>query len=446
MTYHLAIDVGASSGRFILGNLNKKIELEEIYRFENGIEFNGEYHVWNLTKLFDNIICGLKVCKKIGKIPSTIAIDTWGVDYVLMKGDKEILPCVSYRDVRTLTTPQEVFEIIPNEKLYSNTGIQSNNYNTLFQLYCDLKSGKMEHADSFLMMPEYLSYKLTGIKKHEYTICTTTGLINAESKTWDLDIINNLGFKKTLFSQVFPSCTSVGKLSNSVKNLVGFDSEVIFCPAHDTASAVCACPLNDTSIFISSGTWSLVGTENSSPILSKEALTSGLSNEGGIDYRFRLLKNIMGMWIFQSIKKELGGKYSYDEMMHLAMESNYIKTFDPSSSCFLNPNSMIDAIRNELQDNSLSLNDVINSAYHSLANTYKNTLLEIEKLTNKKITKIVIVGGGSKDTYLNNLTEEYANVPVYIGPTEGSALGNIISQIKFFNPLLSLEEIRNNMI
>ena len=446
MTYHLAIDVGASSGRFILGNLNKKIELEEIYRFENGIEFNGEYHVWNLAKLFDNIICGLKVCKNIGKIPSTIAIDTWGVDYVLMKGDMEILPCVSYRDARTLTTPQEVFEIIPDEKLYSNTGIQSNNYNTLFQLYCDLKSGKMEHADSFLMMPEYLSYKLTGIKKHEYTICTTTGLINAESKTWDLDIINNLGFKKTLFSQVFPSCTSVGKLSNSVKNLVGFDSEVIFCPAHDTASAVCACPLNDTSMFISSGTWSLVGTENSSPILSKEALTSGLSNEGGIDYRFRLLKNIMGMWIFQSIKKELGGKYSYDEMMHLAMESNYIKTFDPSSSCFLNPKSMIDAIKNELQDDTLSLNDVINSAYHSLANTYKNTLLEIEKLTNKKITKIVIVGGGSKDTYLNNLTEEYAKVPVYIGPTEGRPLGNIISQIKFLNPLLSLEEIRNNMI
>lgn len=447
MIYHLAIDIGASSGRFVLGRVeNAKICLEEIYRFENGIEYDGANHIWNTENLFENILKGLSVCKQINKIPKTIAIDTWGVDYVLMNGNNAILPCVSYRDKRTDNTPSEIFEIIEEKSLYSITGIQTYNYNTLFQLFCDLHSGKLKDADSFLMMPEYLSYKLTGIKKHEYTICSTTGILDAETKTWSYDIIEKLGFDKSLFGSVQSPISTVGYISKQVQERVGFDAEIIFCPSHDTASAVCACPLNFNSMFISSGTWSLVGTENSEPILSLNALTSGLSNEGGINYRFRLLKNIMGTWIFQSIKRELNGKYSYNEMMEMAKLSNYTKTFEPSDNRFLNPKSMIETIKNYLGDNSLELKDVLNSAYHSLAQSYKNTLIEIEKLTNKKIDNIVIVGGGSKDTYLNYLTAYYTGVPVTIGPTEGSALGNIISQVMYTDPTLSLEEIRKNFI
>lgn len=445
MKYHLAIDIGASSGRHILGHLEDgKVILEEIYRFENSIEFQDNSSVWNVEKLFLNILEGLKKANILGKTPSSVAIDTWGVDYVLIdEMGSEILPCVSYRDSRTQGLPNKTYEKIDKTTLFEKTGIQNHEYNTLFQLLCDQKTGKLNKATAFLMMPEYFSYKLTNVQKHEYTICSTSNLLNAKSKDWDKDIIKDLGLKEELFTNITTPSSLVGEFTKEVADYVGYNAEVLFAPSHDTASAVLSCPISPNSVFISSGTWSLVGTENATPITTPKALASGLSNEGGFGGKYRILKNIMGMWLFQSIKKELDGKYSYDELMHLAMQSGYQKTFDPTSPALLNPKSMIDAVKHLLGDVNLALADVLNSVYLSLAYSYNDTIIEIENLTNKKIDNVVIVGGGSKDEYLNSLTAKITGKMVVAGPTECTALGNVLSQIFYYDKSLSVTDLRS---
>ena len=448
MTYFLAIDIGASSGRHILGQLtNGKLNMEEIYRFENGIDEHDGVCSWNLEKLFNHVVEGIAECQKIGKIPRTIAIDTWGVDYILLdKNDNEILPCYSYRDKRTCGMPDKVFNIIPEQSLYESTGIQKAEYNTLYQLYCDKISGKLNRAADFLMMPEYLSYKLTGVKKHEYTICSTSNLLNAKNRAWDEDIIEAIGFRKSLFTEVAPPCTSVGYLQNEIANRVGFNAEVVFCPSHDTASAVTALPIVEDGIFISSGTWSLVGAEILSPITTPTAMLNNLANEGGIDYRYRFLKNITGMWIFQSIKKELKGAYSYDDMMKLAMQSEYTHVIDVTSPILLKPDSMINAIKNLNGLEEMPLADVLNCVYHSLASSYAKAIAEIEHITENSYSTIYIVGGGSKDIYLNTLTAKYTGKRVSAGPTECTATGNLISQMMYLNKNINLQQARSIVI
>ncbi|MBR2349465.1 MAG: rhamnulokinase [Clostridia bacterium] len=448
MTYYLAIDIGASSGRHILGQLtNGKLNMEEIYRFENGIDEHDGVCSWNLEKLFNHVVEGIAECQKNGKIPRTIAIDTWGVDYVLLdKNYNEILPCYSYRDKRTCGMPDKVFNIIPEQSLYESTGIQKAEYNTLYQLYCDKISGKLNRAADFLMMPEYLSYKLTGVKKHEYTICSTSNLLNAKNRAWDEDIIEAIGFRKGLFTEVAPPCTSVGYLQNEIAKRVGFNAEVVFCPSHDTASAVTALPIVEDGIFISSGTWSLVGAEILSPITTPTAMLNNLANEGGIDYRYRFLKNITGMWIFQSIKKELKGAYSYDDMMKLAMQSEYSHVIDITSPTLLKPDSMINAIKNLNGLEEMSLADVLNCVYHSLASSYAKAIAEIEHITENSYSTIYIVGGGSKDIYLNTLTAKYTGKRVSAGPTECTATGNLISQMMYLNKNINLQQARSIVI
>ena len=212
---------------------------------------------------------------------------------------------------------------------------------------------------------------------------------------------------------------------------VGFDCKVIFAPSHDTASAVAACPIDDKCVYISSGTWSLIGTENLYPVLTEGALDANFTNEGGVEYRFRFLKNIMGMWLFQNIRKNLDKKYTYDQMMEMAMKSDFCELIDPTDSAFLAPENMIEAIRTYLGLPKLPLPDVLSSVYHSLAASYKKTVLEIEKISNKKIDAIHIVGGGSKDMYLNHLTAKYTGKKVCIGLMEGTAVGNLASQIMY---------------
>ena len=430
MPYALAIDIGASSGRHILGEyINGEIVTTEVYRFENGIkDINGTL-CWDIDYLTKSVIEGIKKCGEIGKIPETVAIDTWGVDYVLLDKElKEIYPAVSYRDGRTSGIPEEVDKIISREELYAATGIQRADYNTIYQLYCDVKSGKLKNAEHLLMMPEYLSYKLCGIMKSEYTIASTTGLLNAKTRNWDMDIINKLGIKPSLFKEVCMPAEVLGNLTGEVKNYVGFDAEVVFAPAHDTASAVNACNLKGHSMYISSGTWSLIGSVNNYPVLTKEALNANFTNEGGANNTYRFLKNIMGMWLFQNIRKNLDKKYSYDEMMQMAMKSTFTKTFDPNHKSLVSPDSMIDAIRELHKNSDLSIGDVLNSVYHSLALSYKKSVDEIEDITGEKIDCIYIVGGGSKDKYLNDLTEKYTEKPVITGITEATALGNLKSQ------------------
>ena len=443
MTYYLAVDIGASSGRHILGYIRDgKIELEEIYRFENSIKIENETLVWDTEKLFEELLNGLKVCTALGKIPGTVAIDTWGVDYVLLdENKKEILPCVSYRDGRTADIPySEDFPFTP-EELYKHTGIQTQPFNTIYQLWCDKQSGKLEKARYFLMMPEYLSFKLTGKIANEYTNATTTGLVNAETKQWDKELLSSLGIDEGLFCDISEPGTQLGSFSEDIHAELGFNATVILAPSHDTASAVAACPIDDESVYISSGTWSLIGTENSYPVLSEEAQKANFTNEGGIEYRFRFLKNIMGMWLFQNIRKNLNKKYTYDEMMQMAKDSNFTRTFDPNSPALVAPENMIEAIRAELGCENLPVEDVLKSTYLSLAESYNKAVKEIEAISKKTIRNIMIVGGGSKDEYLNKLTAEITGKTVITGLSEATALGNIASQI-MFDKKINLAEAR----
>jgi len=431
LTYYLAIDIGASSGRHILGSLDcGRLVLEEIYRFDNGIKNRNGTLVWDTEDLIKSVKAGIKECSRLGKIPKTVAIDTWGVDYVLLDGEgREIFPCVSYRDSRTEKAVEEVAKILPQDELYSATGIQKQAFNTIYQLYCDKVSGKLAEARHFLMIPDYLSYKLTGEIRNEYTNATTTNLVNAKTKTWDFDIIDKLGIPREIFSSLSLPCDTVGNFTEEIVREVGFNAEVILCPSHDTASAVAACPISENAVYISSGTWSLIGTENLTPCTEAEALRANFSNEGGIEYRYRFLKNVMGMWLFQSVRRDINKSLSYDEMMRLAQESDFLRTVNPNDKSFVAPESMIDAVCAYLEEPSLSLGDVLSSLYHSLALSYKRAIEEIEKISNKEIKEIHIVGGGSRDAYLNSLTAHYTGKRVFTGVKEGTAAGNLISQI-----------------
>lgn len=429
MTYYLAIDIGASSGRHILSHIeNERLVLEEIYRFDNNLTQSKNGLVWDIENLFSEVLSGIKKCKEMGKIPKSIAIDTWGVDYVLLdENKKEINPCYCYRDGRTNTVVDEVESIVSPARLYAKTGIQKQNFNTIYQLYADKKNGRLQNAKYFLMMPEYLSFKLTGVCKNEYTNATTTGLVNAKSKVWDSDIISALGLPSELFGTLNTPSSVVGDLSADIQKAVGFNSTVLFAPSHDTASAVCACPMADNDLYISSGTWSLIGTEITEPILNDNARQLNFTNEGGIDYRFRFLKNYMGMWLFQNIRRNLNKSMTYDEMMELAKNCGEYKYFDVNDSTLVAPKNMIDAIGKLIGSDDLGL--ILNSAYHSLAKSYSEAVTEIEAVTGKRFDAIHIVGGGCQDKYLNALTRDYTGKSVTAGPIEATATGNIVSQI-----------------
>lgn len=429
MNYYLAIDIGASSGRHILGYIdNGRLKLEEIHRFENYITNQNSTLVWDIEHLLNEVKKGIVKCKEIGKIPCTVAIDTWGVDYVLLDEDKqEIMPVVSYRDSRTNAVVDEVESLVFPARLYAKTGIQKQNFNTIYQLYADKKSGRLQNAKYFLMMPEYLSFKLTGVCKNEYTNATTTGLVNAKTKTWDNDILSALDLPSELFGALNTPSSLVGDLSADIQKAVGFNCAVLFAPSHDTASAVCACPMTDNDLYISSGTWSLIGTEITQPILGDNARQLNFTNEGGIDYRFRFLKNYMGMWLFQNIRRNLNKSMTYDEMMTLAMNCGEYKYFDVNDSTLVAPDNMIDTIGKLICSDDLGL--ILNSAYHSLAKSYSEAVSEIEAVTGKRFNAIHIVGGGCQDKYLNILTRDYTGKSVTAGPIEATATGNIVSQI-----------------
>ncbi len=432
MAVCLGIDIGASGGRHILGKIeNGKLSMREVYRFENCMtEVNGTL-TWDIDKLSENIIRGIEECKKVGEIPDTVAIDTWGVDYVLFDKDKkEIYPCIAYRDSRTDGVPEELDGVIPFSELYASTGIQRVNFNSIYQLWCDKKCGRLDKAEYILFMPDYFSYRLTGVMKNEYTMVSTSALTNAETRDWDYALLEKLGFPKKLFGKIYEPGEVVGEFSKEIQERVGFNAKVLMCPAHDTASAVVACPTNDTSIFLSSGTWSLVGTELDAPVTDKKAFDANFSNEGGAVGKWCFLKNIMGMWLFQSIRREIGKEnYSYDDMMHLAMKSDYKKLIDPTDNAFLAPDSMLSAIRKYLGEPNLPLGDVLSSVYHSLAESYRKVVEEIRTVTGKTVDTVCIVGGGCQDEYLNRLTREITGCRVTAGPIEGTAAGNILTQL-----------------
>ena len=444
MTYCLAIDIGASSGRHILGHTeNGRIVFEEIYRFDNGFEVRSGSLCWNLDKLFAEVKAGIKKCAELEKIPETIAIDTWGVDYVLLdKNKNELTPAFCYRDSRTDAVVSKVETIIPQNILYERTGIQKMNFNTVYQLYADKLSGKLDRAEYYLMIPDYLSYRLTGVIKNEYTNASTTGMVNAVSKEWDKVIIDELGLPKRLFKELNPPTTVIGSFTNEMREYAGFDSTVIFAPSHDTASAVAATPLSDGDLYISSGTWSLIGMESKTPFINEETQKANFTNEGGMEYRFRFLKNYIGMWFLQNIRKNLNRSLSYDEMMFMSRDCSDYKYFDVNDKLFSAPENMIEAIRTYFGDPDMRLESVLASVYHSLARSYKNAVSEIEGLTGRTVGDIHIVGGGSKDSYLNELTAKYTGKRVIAGPVEATAAGNLISQLIYLKQCKNLTEAR----
>jgi rhamnulokinase len=451
--YYLAIDIGASSGRAILGNVKDgRIQLEEVYRFKNELVTKNGQLCWDLDALYSEILNGLKRCKELGKIPSTVGIDTWAVDFVLLDGNDRIIgDTVGYRDTRTSGMDKAVYDIIPARRLYEKTGIQMQIFNTIYQLTSlQLKhKEQLARAKSFLMIPDYFNFLLTGKKLNEYTNATTTQLVNVQTKQWDKELIVSLGINAEIFKPLSMPKTVVGELKPDVRQAVGFNCEVVLPATHDTGSAVLSVPANDNDyIYLSSGTWSLIGTERPSADCSEESFQNNFTNEGGFDYRFRYLKNIMGLWIIQSVKRELGGQYSFDNLCELAMQASDFKTeINVNDNCFLSPVSMTRAIKEYCvrtgRKAPVTTGELMACVYNSLAGSYADAVNEIERLTGKTYKRLHIVGGGSKDDYLNRLTASYTGKEVYAGPTEATAIGNLLAQMLQKGEFASLEQARN---
>ena len=450
--YYLAVDIGASSGRHMLAHLEDgNVVLEEIHRFSNGmVEIDGHKR-WDIDELFRQIIIGLKKCKELGKIPTSMGIDTWAVDYVLLdENDNVVRPCFGYRDSRTTGMDEEVYKIIPEDKLYERTGIQKAIFNTIYQFMADKKAGYLKAGKSFLMVPDYLHYLLTGVKSNEYTNCSTTQLLNPETKSWDYELIGMLGFNKDLFGEIKQPGTSIGTFSDAVKAQVGFDCKVVLPPTHDTASAVFAVPnISDNVLYISSGTWSLLGSENMQAICSKEAMEANFTNEGGYEGRYRFLKNIMGLWMIQSVRNELiatGQEYSFAELCEMAETADIDSIVDANDEVFLAPDSMIEAVReycrNHGQNEPQTPGELAKVIYKSLAICYRNACEEVENITGKHFDTINVVGGGSKAGYLNKLTAEITGKRVVAGPSEATALGNIGAQMVAAGEVAGLKDFR----
>ena len=310
--YYLAIDIGASSGRHILGHVeNGKILLEEVFRFDNRQIHQNGHDCWDMDNLWSGILNGLKACKKAGKIPEAVGIDTWAVDCVLLDADGNLIgDAVAYRDSRTDGADKIVESVISPAELYARTGIQKQMFNTIYQLTALRREHpeQLEKAASLLMIPDYFHFLLTGVKKQEYTNATSTNLVNARAKTWDTDIIRKLGFPEKLFGELSMPGTVVGELTPEIQKQIGFNATVILPATHDTGSAFLAVPAkDDNAVYLSSGTWSLLGVENSEPVTTEDSRLQNFTNEGGAWYRFRYLKNIMGLWMIQSIRRELNG-------------------------------------------------------------------------------------------------------------------------------------------
>lgn len=449
--YYLAVDIGASSGRHILAHLEEgRMVLEEVHRFPNGmVEKDGEL-VWDVDGLFAQIKTGMRKCAELGKIPVSVGVDTWGVDFVLLdKEGKRIGNAVAYRDSRTRGMDEEVYRLISEEELYARTGIQKAIYNTIYQLMA-LKTrnpGQLGKAQTLLMMPDYFHYMLCGVAAAEYTEATTGQLVSPDTKDWDRELIRQLGYPEHIFQKIMVPGSVLGHLTREVQEEVGFDCKVVLPASHDTGSAVAAVPAEgDDALYISSGTWSLMGTELSRADCSSESRRKNLTNEGGYDYRFRYLKNIMGLWMIQSVKKEIGGELGFGEICEMASKCTISSIVDCNDDRFLAPANMTEEVRRACEESGQQVPEgiaqVASVIYNSLAECYAETVRELEGITGRKYDGIHIVGGGANAEYLNRLTAAATGIPVYAGPTEATAIGNVAAQMIAAGELAGLKEAR----
>ena len=450
--YYLAVDIGASSGRHILGHLeNGKMVLEEIYRFENFMDKRNGHLLWDANRLFKEIVCGMKMCKEKNKIPVSMSVDTWAVDYVLLDQQDHILGDVyAYRDSRTTDMDKKVYELIPETELYARTGIQKQMFNTIYQLMAAKMQmpEMMEKAKTFLMLPDYFQFLLTGNKISEYTNGTSTQLVSPVGKQWDYELIDLLGYPKDIFMPLQMPGTVVGNLKKEIEEQVGFSCKVTLCASHDTASAVMAMPLaKGDGLYISSGTWSLMGIESLQADCSERSRTGNFTNEGGYEYRFRYLKNIMGLWMIQSVRHEQEDAYSFAQLCKMAAENkDFSSRVDVNDSVFLAPDNMTMAIKEYCRKTGQEVPETIGEIsaviYQSLADCYGKTVGELEHNTGKKYDSIQIIGGGSNADYLNQLTSNATGKVVYAGPSEATAVGNLMAQMIRNKEFDSLSEAR----
>ena len=420
LNIYLAIDIGASSGRHIAAWKEDGIlKTEEVYRFPNGVEQSEGHLTWNIDSLLYHVKNGIAEAKKrFGEIRS-LSVDTWGVDYVLMNGDEEIRPAYAYRDSRTEEVIEKVHEKMPFSELYRRTGIQFQPFNTVYQLYADKLSGRLSQATDFLMMPEYLLWKLCDVKSHEYTNATTGGMISSVTGEYDPAIIEALGLPEKLFHPL----DRPGKVIGEYEGI-----RCMLCATHDSGSAVEGIPMEENAPFISSGTWSILGVKTEKPLTDARSESQNWSNEGGVGYS-RYLKNIMGMWLINRLRDELCPGKPFPEIVQEAEESTYTGTVDANAQIFLAPKSMKEAFLSALPEVPETPGDYFRAAYQSLAYCYRDAVRELEENTGKTYDCIYIVGGGAKNAFLNRLTEEACGKKVIALPIEATALGNLKIQM-----------------
>ena len=349
MKYHLAVDIGASSGRHILGHVEQgRIVLEEVYRFENGPKKRGGRLCWDFDALAREVVNGLKACAELGKVPATLGVDTWGVDFALVDREGRVLgDTVAYRDSRTQGMDALVEELIPAQELYRRTGIQKQSFNTIYQLMAVKRQSPelLEQAHRLLLVPDYLHYTLTGVMSNEYTEASTSGLVSAETKDWDRELLDLLGFPQKLFGPLSLPGTALGRLRPALREELGFDCQVVLPASHDTGSAFLAVPAGEgDSVTLSSGTWSLLGVELEQPVTTPESRAANFTNEGGYQYRYRYLKNIMGLWMIQNLRREMaenGQLPGFGELSRLAREAaDFPGRVDVDDPSFMAPESM----------------------------------------------------------------------------------------------------------
>ena len=453
----LAFDLGATSGRSILGTVaNGKVEIKELTRFPNAVtELHGKYY-WNLMGLYQALREGLVACNKEGIVPESIGIDTWGVDVVPIGEDGSILSMPrAYRDPYTVGMPERFFEKVSREKVYEKTGIQIMNFNTLYQIFAGMETDyvPMKQAKYLLFMPDALAYMLTGEKVCEYTISSTSQILDPRTKDFDKELLEAAGVDASVFSKpVFPG-TVVGTLTDALAQYSRLGKvNVVSVAGHDTASAVAAVPaLDENFAYLSSGTWSLMGIESKEPVITPETYELNYTNEGGVEGTTRFLKNICGMWILEQCRKEwtLSGKdYSYPEIVEMAMSATPFKSFiQPDDPSFANPPSMLEAIdafcERTGQEKPENDAQVIRLIFESLALRYRQVLEDLDRIATHPIERLHIIGGGSKNRLLNQLTANAIGRKVIAGPSEATAIGNVMIQAMAAGVVSSLQEMRS---
>ncbi len=458
---YLAVDLGAESGRVIAGRLAAgRIELEEVHRFPNvPVEVAGTRR-WDVLRLWSEIQDGLtKAASKFGGQIVSVGVDTWGVDYVLLSAKDEILgQPYHYRDGRTQGVMEQAFTRVPREEVFAQTGLQFMPFNTLFQLISTQLSDPdlLNAADRFLMIPDFFHWLLCGSRVVEFTNATTTQMLHATDRRWAVDLLRKFGLPPHIFPNIVQPGTKLGSLRAEVAAKTGLPRIDVVTPAtHDTASAVAAVPTQQTGkanwSYISSGTWSLIGVEVQEAILTPAAQAQNVTNEGGIDGTYRLLKNVMGLWLVQECRRSFerqGRTYDYEDLTQLAADAEPFRSLiNPDDERFLSPDDMADAIRKNCEFFGMTAPEsdgqFIRCALESLALRYRQILEGIESLTGETIEVIHVVGGGSRNDLLNQFTANACHRPVIAGPTEATALGNVLVQARAAGDIGDLAAIRD---